>query len=199
MNRLTVLAGFASLSLVASASAQTWLSGVVTYSSFSDGSAASEPAEYDNIVGTNNSELIVNGAARGTTFALTPGVNNFTTRYIPGYQSFSLYFSSTSAAFSRPFASAPDLVVYGYTNIPLTPAAGIAVQNNGQFSGTSPYSGATTFTIGNQELTVTGIGINVGGTNTSNSFQITVREIPAPGALGLLGVAGLLASRRRRA
>ncbi len=199
MLRSSVLAGVVSLSLVASASAQAWLSGVVTYSSFSDGSTSSEPAEYDNIVGTNNSELIVNSAARGTTFALTPGVNNFTTRYISGYQSFSLYFSSTSAAFSRPFASAPDLVVYGYTNIPLTPAAGIAVQNNGQFSGTSPYSGATTYTVGNYELSVSGLVINVGGTNTSNTFQITMREIPAPGALGLMSVAGLLASRRRRA
>jgi len=196
MNRIKMCAAVATLALASMAQGQVWLSGVVNYSTFFGGSSSSEPAEYDNILGTGNSPITINGAARGTTFPLVVGVNNFTTSLQSGYNGFSLYFATNANPFNRPFGSLPDLVTYGYTNVPLALNPGALVQTNGRLSGTLPYSGATSVNIGDYSLTVTGLGIVVNG--NSNTFQITMTQIPAPGAGAMLALAGLAAARRRR-
>jgi hypothetical protein len=173
------------------ASADIYLSGVVWYGANSSGSTITEPAEFDNIIGTNNAEAVINNTPRGTTHLLVDGTNDFS--WIgTGFNALSLYFSETADPFSRPFGSAPDLVVYG-TNTPLTPVIGALVQTNGQFSSTAAYLGNSSFTIGDRIITVT--QLNVSLVSTGN-FQITV--VPAPAAFGLLASAGLLAARRRR-
>ncbi len=196
MNRIKMCAAVGTLALASMAQGQVWLSGVVNYSTFFGGSSSSEPAEYDNILGTGNSAITINGAPRGTTFPLVVGVNDFTTSLQGGYNGFSLYFATNANPFNRPFGSTPDLVTYGYGSTPLALTPGSLVQTNGQFSGLAVYSGATSVTIGNYTLSVTGLGISVNG--NSNTFQITVREIPAPGAGAMLALAGLVAARRRR-
>lgn len=183
-----------SLFLVAGsvASADIYLSGVVWYGANASGSTVTEPAEFDNIIDTNNIGVAINNTPRGTTHLLVDGTNDFS--WIgTGFNALSLYFSETADPFSRPFGSAPDLVVYG-TNTPLTPVAGALVQTNGQFSGTVAYPGNSSFTIGDRIITVT--QFNVLATAAGGNFQISV--VPAPAALGLLAGAGLLAARRRR-
>lgn len=176
------------------ASADIYLSGVVFYAANANGSSASEPAEFDNIVGTNNSEGSVNGALRGTTFLLQNGDNDFAYGGVwNGFNALSMYFSATSDPFARPFGSTPDLVVYG-SDVPLTPVAGAMVQTNGQFSGLAAYSGNSTFTLGDQTVTVT----QVTASSNGGTFRLTVRQVPAPAGLGMLAGLGLVATRRRR-
>lgn len=178
--------------LTMSADADIYLSGVVSFGANANGASISEPAEYDNILGTGNFAVTINSQARGTTFLLNDGPNAFTfTGVGGGYNALSLYFAPTGAAFSRPFASLPDLVTYGST-APLTPAVGTLVQTNGQFSGLGAYSGATTFTIGDRTVSVTGFTFS----NGSGTFELTV--VPAPSAAAMLGLSGLVATRRRR-
>lgn len=177
------------------ASADIYLSGVVWYGANASGSTTTEPAEFDNIVGTNNIGAVINNAPRGTTYLLQDGTNNFEWRgTFGGYNALSLYFSESAGPFSRPFGSAPDLVVYG-SNAPLTPAVGALVQTNGQFSGTAAYPGNSSFTIGDRIITVTQFNVSLVGTG---DFQITVTQVPAPAAMGLFAGAGLLVARRRR-
>jgi len=195
MNRFLSCAAV-TLGVAASAHADVWLSGVVNYTTFFGGSSSGEPLEYDNIVGTSNAEIIINGAPRGTTFPLAVGVNDFTTSLQSGFNGFSLYFATAPGPFDRPFNSLPDLVTYGYSNTPLPLNPGAMVQTNGQFSGTLPYSGATSVTIGDYSLSVTGLGIAVDGVR--NTFQITVTPVPAPSAAAAFLAAGVVATRRRR-
>lgn len=177
------------------ASADIYLSGVVWYGANSSGSTVTEPAEYDNIVGTNNAEGVINASPRGTTHLLLDGANDFSWRGVgSNYNALSLYFSESADPFSRPFGSAPDLVVYG-SNTPLSPVIGALVQTNGQFSSTAAYLGNSSFTIGDRIITVTQFNVSLVGTG---NFQITVTPVPAPAAFGLLASAGLLAARRRR-
>lgn len=180
--------------LAASAHAQIYLSGVVSYGANASGASITEPAEFDNILGTGNFAVTINGQARGTTFLLLDGANLFTfSGVFSQYNALSLYFAPTGAPFSRPFGSLPDLVVYG-SSVPQTPAAGTLVQTNGQFSGLGAYSGATSFTIGDRSVSVTAFTFSP--TSGSGSFELTV--VPSPSALGFVGLAGLAALRRRR-
>jgi hypothetical protein len=180
--------------LASAASAQIYLSGVVSFGANSNGFSITEPAEFDNIVGTNNSPVTINSQPRGTTFLLSDGPNAFSFAGVFGsFNALSLYFAADGAAFSRPFGSAPDLAVFGF-NGPQTPVVGASVQTNGQFSGTVPYSGATSFTLGDRSVSVTDFTFNPNfGRGT---FVLTV--VPAPSAVALCGIAGLVATRRRR-
>ncbi len=177
--------------VAASAQGGIYLSAVVAYIADANGASVSEPAEFDNIFGSPNFAVTINGAPRGTTFLLGEGANPFTFTGSSNFGALSLYFSDTADPFSRPFGSAPDLVVYGST-MPLTPAAGTLVQTNGQFSGLTPYSGATSFTIGDLTVSVTGYTFNG---QSSGTFELTV--VPPPASAALLGL-GALAIRRRR-
>lgn len=170
-----ILASMVVVSLAGLAHGQVFLSGVVSYGADAAGASTTEPAEYDNLPSSPNAAVTINGQPRGTTFALTPGVNNFLYSGVGGnYNALSLYFSSSGDPFNRPFNSFPDLVVYGFAS-PLTPIAGIAVQTNGQFSGTLPYSGAVTHMIGAYTVRVTGFTAVSG----NGSFQLTVTAPPA--------------------
>lgn len=181
--------------VASTASAAIYLSGVVWYGATPTGGTGTEPAEFDNIVGTGNLPGTINGAARGTTFLLAEGANVFTySGVFGGYNALSMYFSTDAGPFNRAFGSAPDLVVYG-SNAPLTPLAGSQVQTNGQFSGTVAYAGNSSFTIDDRVITVTALNVD-GGAGT---FTLTVTPIPAPAGVGALAAAGLIAARRRRA
>lgn len=183
------------LMAASSASGAIYLSGVVWYGANVNGGTITEPGEYDNIVGTNNNSGRINLAARGTTFLLADGDNVFQYDQVGGgYNGLSMYFSTDAGPFNRAFGSAPDLAVYGSTS-PLTPLLGSLVQTNGQFSGTVAYGGNNSFTIGDRVITVS--AFNTSG-NGSGSFTLNVALIPAPTSLGVLGLAGLAAARRRR-
>lgn len=176
------------------ASADVYLSGVVGYGANASGSSTTEPGEFDNILGTSNLGVTINGAARGTTFLLVDGNNDFTyTGMWSGYNALSLYFESTAASLVRPFGSAPDLVVYG-SDTPLTPVAGALVQTNGVFSGTVAYPGNSSFTMGDRVITAT----QFTGGSGSGILRLNVTVVPAPAGLGALAGAGLIATRRRR-
>lgn len=182
------------LALTPTAHAALFLSGVVSFSANSAGSTTSEPAEFDNIVGTGNSEVTINAQPRGTTFALTPGTNNFTfSGVFGGYNALSLYFAPTSALFSRPFGSLPDLVSFANPDA-TTPTLGSFVQTNGQFSGTLPWTGASSFTADGLAVTVTQLALSGG----SGTFQLTVNAVPEPTSAVLLATAPLALCRRRR-
>ncbi len=193
----TVLCGTAALAAVvccSSAQAQLWVSGVVQYNANATGSSTTEPAEYDNILNTNNSPFEINGAARGTTFALSLGANNFTFTRPGGYNALSFYFGTTADPFARPFASMPDLVAYNFNGTVMTPAVGALVQTNGQFSGTLPWGGQSTFTSGDWIVAVTELNF----ATSENTFVLTVRQVPTPGAAAIMGLGGLMAAARRR-
>lgn len=177
------------------ASADICLSGVVWYGAGANGTTATEPGEYDNIVGTGNFEGVINATPRGTTHLLIDGDNDFSYRGVgSNYNALSMYFDTNADPFARAFGSAPDLVVYG-SNTPLTPALGALVQTNGQFSGTVAYGGNTSFTIGDRVITVTQFTHSPNGLGT---FRLNVTPVPAPAGLGALAAAGLIATRRRR-
>jgi|GEM_PF-5414478 len=177
------------------ASGQIYLSGAVWYGADAAGSTLTEPAEYDNIVGTSNSEGRLNGTDRGTTFLLNDGANNFTYDLVGGgYNAISMYFSSDAGPFSRAFGSTPDLVAFGSTTAN-TPLLGALVQTNGQFSGTKSYAGNSSFTMGDRVVTVTAFTHS----NGSGTFTLTVTAVPSPAGLGVLAAAGGFACRRRRA
>lgn len=193
--RLSVCLVVGALAGVATpAHAQIYLSGVVSYGANASGASITEPAEFDNILGTGNFAVTINGQARGTTFLLLDGANLFAFSGVGSqYNALSLYFAPTGAPFSRPFGSLPDLVVYG-SSAPQTPAAGTFVQTNGQFSGLGSYSGATSFTIGDRTVSVTAFTFSP--TSGLGLFELTV--VPSPSVLGVVGLAGLAALRRRR-
>lgn len=183
----------AAAGLSASASAQIHLTGVVSFGANASGGSITEPAEYDNIIGTGNLPVTINGQPRGTSFLLLDGDNEFTFTGVGGvYNALSFYLDADSG-FDRPFGSAPDLAVFG-SNTPNTPGAGVLVQTNGQFSGTTPYSGATSFTIGDRTVSVTGFTFT--STAGAGTFRLTV--VPSPAGLAMLGLGGLVLSRRRR-
>ena len=194
MNLLAAAAAVMALG-TSSAHAQLWLSAAVQYNADGSGSSISEPAEFDNIVGTGNSEFSINGTPRGTTFALGLGNTTFSFTRPGDYNALAFYFDTTADPFARPFGAMPDLVVYGLGGMPLTPAPGADVQTNGQFSGTLPWGGQSSFTSGDWTVTVTEFNL---GTNES-SFVLSVVEVPTPGATALLGLGGLVLTRRRRA
>ncbi len=175
---------------------QVYLSGAVWYGADANGSSLTEPAEFDNIIGTGNLGGRINGTDRGTTFLLNDGANTFTYDSVFGnYNAISMYFSGDAGPFNRAFGSTPDLVVYGSTS-PLTPIDGAQVQTNGQFSGTVAYGGNNTFTIGDRVIAVTEFTATGNGNGT---FTLTVRAVPSPAGLGVLAAAGGFACRRRRA
>lgn len=196
MNRKYLLASVAVLAVAQASRAAIYLSGAVSYVANGTGSSISEPAEFDNIVGTGNSELVINRQARGTTFALAEGANDFAySGVFGGWNALSYYFDTSPAAFGRPFASAPDLAAYGF-DAPLTPVAGALVQTNGQFSGLSAYAGNSAYVVDGMTVAVTGFtSANVDGRGT---FQITLSvPEPAPVAFGA-ALAPLALLRRRR-
>jgi len=198
--------GFAALLAVLAgtpaAKAQPFLSGVVSYGSDANGASVTEPGEFDNINGTGNFGIVINGQPRGTTFALSLGLNNFSYSGVSGnFNAMSLYFAPTGAPFSRPFASVPDLVGYttdisGASSPPLTPVAGAGVQTNGQFSGTVPWSGASAFSDGAFSISFTQYTFttNLG----AGTFQLQVTPVPEPTLAAVLAAPFCLLARRRR-
>jgi hypothetical protein len=183
----------------AQAAVGPFLSGVVSYGADATGGSVTEPAEFDNINGSGNFAVAINGQPRGTTFPLSLGLNDFTFSGVSGgFNALSLYFAPSGAAFSRPFASTPDLVGYTPGTGALTPVAGAQVQTNGQFSGTVPWSGASIYNDGLFDISFTQFTfVNTAGTGTFQ-LQVTSNPTPEPTALAPLALAGAITIPRRR-
>jgi hypothetical protein len=169
------------------------LSGINT----TTGANTSEPGEYDSFV-TPNSDAFINGTT-GTPVVLNAGANSFTiTGQEAGYNGLGLYFTTTSTLLqgangSQPdFGRAPDLWVYFGTNGFAMSTAGTAVATIGQFSGTKQYSGAQSFTIDSQTITVTAWN--------GNNLQLNVSAVPEPMSTSFVAMAGCLITylRKRR-
>jgi hypothetical protein len=192
-----LLVGACFLALAATSRAAVNLSAAVSYGADGAGSSTTEPGEFDNINGSGNFALTINGQPRGTTFLLNLGTNDFTfTGVSSPFNALSLYSAPTGDPFSRPSNSMPDLVGYTLGTGALTPAVGSQVQTNGTFSGTLPWSGASIYSDGSLNVSFTDMTYNG---NNAGTFQLTVAPAPEPtlGAAAFLAVP-LLAPRRRR-
>jgi MYXO-CTERM domain-containing protein len=87
-------------------------------------------------------------------------------------------------------------------------AAGASGSGTGAWSTTTNQSGFTTTTIAGSSaadkasvifrFVNTSTVSSAGGTSRIDNILVTGNVVPAPGALALLGVAGLVGSRRRR-
>jgi hypothetical protein len=152
-----------------------------------------EPNEYDSFL-TANADMAFNGQT-GTPTLLTLGLNSFTlTGQDPNYQGLGLFFTADNVLLST-FALPPDLNVYvtgsgGFA----FPTAGVPVATLGQHSGNAPYSGATTFTLGTDVVSV----VDWDGSLLTLAVSAAVPEASAALAVGLIVcvTAGWCASRR---
>lgn len=123
------------------------------------GANLNEPFEYDSF-NTVAFDLYLNGVT-GTPLLLSDGLNQISvTGQHPSYTGIGLFFTVNSAlldASSAPdFGSSPHLDVFNTAGGFATPVAGTSVGTLGAFSGNKPYSGLTSFTLGEETVTVTG-------------------------------------------
>jgi hypothetical protein len=156
--------------------------GIASVPNPATGENIAEPSEYDSFM-TPNADMAFNGQT-GTPMLLTLGLNSFTVQgQDPNYQGLGLFFTADDVLLST-FALPPDLNVYvteggGFA----FPNSGVPVATIGQFSGNAPYSGATSFTLGTDLVTVT----SWDGTNlTLLVAAATVPEASAALAVGLI-------------
>lgn len=176
--------------------AQVYLNGGLGYqASSSSGANVGGPYEYDSF-NTGNSDLFFNFVT-GTPVLLTTGSQTFGVSYgAPGagdpiVSGIGLYFTTSNTLLTTSGLS-PDLVAYRTPTGFATPSAGTSVPTLGGLSGDSPYSGATSFTLGGQIITITDW--------TNTSVTINVVPVPEPACLvfGTLGVLFLLRQRQTR-
>lgn len=178
------------------AQGQLWLNGALSYSADgTTGANAGGAFEYDSFLNTPNSALTINGS-RGVPVALSLGTNVFTLQNGGGPASTGLgmYFTTDSTLITGPFGAAPDLVAFTNAIGFAMADANALVATYGQFSGDTPYSGATTFTGGGFTVSVK----NFIFTGASGELILDVVAVPAPSAGMALGLMGVFAGRRRR-
>ena len=120
---------------------------------------------------------------------------------------FSLVVNSTANANAQDFFVQQDFIVTGAVNFTLTgylPSAGSGSSNisNGATvyadsgSALGAFSTSGTLQAGTYRFQYTNGG---GGAQDRTLFNLSFSAVPAPGAVALLGVAGLVGARRRRA
>lgn len=98
----------------------------------------------------------------------------------------------------------------------LSATSGLIATTAGDITGTAPVTtnGAAYTNLGTGTVTITGINVPVGGSiflrwqdnndlgNDAglaiNNFTFSATQVPTPGAMGLMGLGGLLVARRRR-
>lgn len=200
MNSLTragIAAGLLTLAAGTNAAyADLYLNGILLYHADSaNGQSAGGHTEWDSM-NTPNADMFINGVT-ATPLLLSAG-DNFFAMTIPGWawpgtSGLGMFFS-TDATLITDFDRVPDLIVYGSGGAFNHPAAGTIVNTLGQFSAFLPYSGAVSHSAGGFTATVTEFRID----SFSNTGFLTIRVVPAPASLGMLGLAGLCARRRRR-
>jgi hypothetical protein len=190
--------------------AQVFLVGACYYSSTSDGAAASSTYLYSTNSSVSSIRLMLdlNGNVQNNaiSYLLAEGDNVFN---YSGAQSFDpgpfggieVFFSSTAASYNPGGAAgvAGDLVAATPTDgsgVFFHPAAGTLVRsydniNSGNNPGLAPYSGATSFTVGDRVVTITAFDSNTfpNGTFTLN---VTAAAVPEPGHWILIGSAGAM-------
>jgi len=187
-----VLAGLLALTLtlmlmlitISSARAQIYLNGVLAYQAGGDGSNTGGAGEYDTFSPTPNFKLSINGQGTDISIPLALGDNNFTfsNSYGFGQAGLGLFIGTANTPYPGPFASLPNLAVYG--NGPSVPAAGTLIATYGQYSGDAAYSGATSFIGGGYAVSVTGYtydGFSAG------TFRLTVSAVCADQLLPATG------------
>jgi hypothetical protein len=186
-----------------------YLVGFVLYRSTSVGASVDSNYFYTsntNLAALRQTLTPASGSAQTSSisFELSPGANTFrftpTAAVDPGeYAGVQLYFNTTGSIF-EPNAPgfAPNLAAFVLTDSSSysAPSNGTNVIDYGNsFGALVPYSGATSFTIGGYEISVSSLTINH---SPSGSVTLSVVAVPAPATIGLLGLAGLGAARRRR-
>lgn len=184
--------------LAFSAEADTYLTGALIYWSDAVGNNVAGAYEFDTFSTTPNSKMSLNGDSSDPVVALLPGLNVIDFASPHGTTlSLGLFLSSAAVANSGPFGLAPDLVIAGDPGaiVPTIPAAGVLVSTFGQFSPSVAYHGLNFVDIGSDRVTVVGFTYSPSG--GSGTVTLRVGPVPTPGSLALLGVAGLLARRRR--
>jgi hypothetical protein len=189
MYRAILLSGVAlgALAFSAPADAAVYLNGVIASSVNASGTNVGEPSEYDSFA-TPNTALLVNGVTE-TPQLLNPGLNNLliSTPDV-SYTGLGLFFTTDNVLLST-FGLAPDLNVYIPSGFAI-PAAGTMVATLGQFSGNAPYSGATSFGIDGQVVTV--VGWN------GSTLSLNLASIPEPASVVLAAAGVALVGCRRR-
>ncbi len=184
--------------LAFSATAETYLTGALIYWSDAVGNNVAGAYEFDTFSTTPNSKMSLNGDASDPVVSLLPGLNFIDFASPHGTTlSLGLFLSDVAVANSGPFGLAPDLVIAGTPGAvaPTIPAAGVLVSTFGQFSPSVPFHGLDYVDIGADRVSVVGFTYSPSGGN--GTVTLRVGPIPAPGSLALVGVAGLLARRRR--
>lgn len=158
-------------------------------------------AEYDTYgigpPGTANAGLRFNGLYQ-TTFLLTNGDNNFVVDlHAPEYSGLGLFFTPTSPILTTTsFGITPDLFTYVTGGGFVMGAPGLQVATLGAFSGNKPYSGATSFAIGSDSVSVS----NWDGTNLTLSVN-TIASVPEPSTFvscGLMIALSMFIRSRRK-
>ena len=202
------------LLIPATSNAQSYLVGAYLFGANSTGTTTNLNYQYDTNTNSGDLPLVVNGVGKNFSQLLTTGVNNFTfsfgTQAFPlnGFGDLGLYFSSSPAAFNPAIAApAPNLLVSGATGSGtfFVPLAG-TVLNNYHYTGSASANatGASTFSVGGNTLSVTSYSVTSTptGTFTLNVTPATAPvSTPEPGTVGLLaslGTIGVFAVRRRR-
>ncbi|MBM4107205.1 MAG: hypothetical protein FJ255_00055 [Phycisphaerae bacterium] len=154
--------------------------------------------EFCNAPGSANAEMVINGAPRATTFALSLGDDLFTFqvwgRVDPGH-AIGLWFGDNPAHFAGPVGAVPHLVAFRDAAGALaTPLAGTMVGTWFSFSGNGPYHGNLSHVVGGTGVSVQAYSFD----GATGQGSLTVRVVPAPGGLAALALAGLVGVRRRR-
>lgn len=204
---LAAVTGAFALSTAAHAQAP-YLVGFVLYRCASDGTAINDPYFY-----TSNGGLVAYRqtltADTGSTqnaaisFPLSLGANTFTFSPSgsadPGsFAGVQLYFNATGTPF-QPIGPgiAPDLAAFvptGSSPWAYVPAATQVISYGDSYGPLVSYSGATSFTVGDRVITLSALEINQ---VPAGSMTLSVAIVPAPAALPLLALAGIVARRRR--
>ncbi|CAN5496869.1 hypothetical protein BH11PLA2_BH11PLA2_03160 [soil metagenome] len=175
--------------------AQVYLNGGLAYqANNSTGANVGGPFEFDSFV-TSNSGLYFNSVTE-TPLLLAPGIQTFNMGY--GSPSGSatvadgigLYFTTNNTLLSS--AGLPDLVAYqtGSGSAFAIPLAGTSVPSFGAFSGEGPYSGATSFVIGGQAISITGWD--------NSTVTLNVVPVPEPATLMIVTLSMIAVSRKHR-
>jgi hypothetical protein len=178
-----------------SVNADFYLNGGIATMISLNGASFGTPAEYDSFVDSANAPLYFNNATE-TSQLLSVGTQSFTVAGQGGaFTGLALFFTSTSTQLSGTtnFDREPDLYVYANGGPFQFGAAGIDVVTLGAFSepgGTyAAYSGATSFTIGFETVTVSGWD--------GTTLSLTLTAVPEPSSLALISLIFLAASFRR--
>ena len=141
----------------------------------------------------------------GPVSAVDPTVGSITcSQFLPS--GFSLTINSTAAANQQSFVVQQNFTVTGAVNFTLTgekpvSSSAVSIESGGIFYADSG-SNAGVFTIsgtlqtGTYRFVYSSAAI---GPQSGTLFNLSFSAVPAPGAVALLGVAGLVGARRRRA